>query len=503
MPIQSGFPVKSRAFVVFAIAVFVIPIVFAARNLSTWPARLRYSGEESYEGVALAEMTRLARGEPIYARGAADHFDAATYGPLYYLLGKHLIRSLNPSYLPLRLLSVVGMLGCAAGCGILAFWLSQSYVALFLGPIVFLSYGMVTDHGLQALSDGAALLVSFTGFLVAYRLRNSRAVLLAAPIMILGFYLKPQYIAGPLAVVLFYLLERQWWRAAEFAGLSTLGLLSLFAYFQWIAFPGQAFWRHFLLYQASLFSWHRFGIALFLYVLLFFIPLLFVIEYLRTSRNRMMACYLGVGIVLGLLTYAKSASGIHYFFESVFVVSTVVTALLAGELARQRMPVDLLLVLTLMLFAAQWSTKPAPRSSDFQQHEVIQSYLRQNFPPGAKALGPAPGDLLQADLETPYAGVFQLTQLVHRGILSDRELVAAIRAHEFSVVTLNFDVWRERDPYWLRFYLTAPMIEAIQQEYVLATNLDLPLPERERLGDRFYAYVPRRGPQASLQAAHP
>ena len=140
MPTQTGFPVKSRVLVLSAVAVFLIPFVFAARNLSTWPARLRYSGEESYEGVALAEMTRLARGEPIYARGAADRFDAAAYGPLYYLLGKHLLSFVNPSYFPLRLLSVVGMLGCAAGCGILAFWLSQSYVALFLGPIVFLSY---------------------------------------------------------------------------------------------------------------------------------------------------------------------------------------------------------------------------------------------------------------------------------------------------------------------------------------------------------------------------
>src|SRR5215469_16513938 len=185
MPIQSAFRVKSRAFVLPAVAAFLIPSLFAARNLSSWRARLRYNGEESYEGVALAEMTRLGRGESIYAPGARDHFDAATYGPLYYLMGKHFVRFSNPSYLPLRLLSGVAMLGCAAGCGILAFWLTQSYLALFLGPMVFLSYGMVTDHGLQALSDGAALLVSFTGFLVAYRLRNSRAVLLAAPIMIL------------------------------------------------------------------------------------------------------------------------------------------------------------------------------------------------------------------------------------------------------------------------------------------------------------------------------
>ena len=482
---------RSRAFVLFAICVFLVPIFFTSRNLSTWPTRLRYTGEESYEGVALAEMTRLGHGEPIYASGAADRFDAATYGPLYYLLGKRIISLPNPSYFPLRMLSLVGMLGCAAGCGLLAFWLTRSYLAAFLSPLVFLSYGMVTDHGLQALSDGPALLLFFTGFLVAYRFRDSRAVLLAAPIMVLGFYFKPQYIAGPVAVVLFHLIRRHWRRAVEFAGLSALCLLSLFAYFQWIAFPGQAFWRHFLLYQAALFSWQRFGIALFLYVLLFFIPLLFVIEYLHTSRNQMIACYLGAAIVLGLLTYSKSASGMHYFFETVFIVSTVVPALIAGELAKQRLPVDLLLVLTLMLFAGQWSTKPAPRPSDFQQHEAIRNYLRQNFPPGAKALGPAPGDLLQAGLQTPYAGVFQLTQLVHRGILPDRELAAALRAHQFSVVTLNFDVWRERDPYWLRFYLTAPMIEAVQQEYVLAANLDLPLPERERPADRFYAYVPR------------
>jgi hypothetical protein len=486
--------VKSRALALCALAAFLVPIVFTARNLSTWPARLGYTGEESYEGVALAEMTRLGRGEPIYAAGAVGRFDAATYGPLYYILGKHVISLDTPSYLPLRLISVVGMLGCAAGCGLLAFWLTGSRMAAFLGLLVFLSYGMVTDHGLQALSDSAALFLFFVGFLTAYRFRDSRAVLLAAPIMILGFFMKPQYIAGPVAVVLFHLLGRQWRRAGEFAGLCALCGVSLFAYFQWVAFAGQAFWRHFLLYQASLFSWQRFGIALFLYALLFFIPLLFVIEYLRTSRNRMIACYLGAAIVLGLLTYSKSASGMHYFFETVFIVSTVVPALIAREFAKQRLPVDLLLVQALMLFAGQWSTKPAPRPADFQQHEVIQNYLRQNFLPGAQALGPAPGDLLQAGLRTPYAGVFQLTQLVHRGILSDRDLVGRIYGHEISVITLNLDVSAERNPYWLRFYLTAPMIEAIRREYVLATILDLPQPERERLGDHFYAYVPRSGP---------
>lgn len=436
-------------------------------------------------------MIRLGRGEPIYASGAANSFDDATYGPLYYLLGEHIIDLQHPSYLPLRLLSVSGMVGCALGCGLLALWLARSYLAAFLAPVVFLSYGMVTDHGIQALSDALALSVFFAGFLFAYRFRGSRSVLLAAPLMVLGFYIKPQYIAGPVAVLLFLALGRQLRRAVEFAGLSALCGISLFAFFQWIAFPGQAFWRHFLLYQASLFSWQRFGKAVFLFALLFLLPLLFAIEYLRTRGNRMLACYLGAAVVLGLLTYSKSASGIHYFFETVLILSTLLAASISEEILEGRKPIDLLLVLGLTLFAGQWSTKPAPQPSDFLQHEAVLDYLRSNFPPGAKALATAPGDLLQAGLRTPYAGIFTLTQLVHQGILPDGPLVAAIRDHQFCVIALHFDVWRERDPYWLRFYLTAPMIQAIQDEYVLATSLDLPLPERERPEDRFYAYVPR------------
>jgi len=482
--------VGPRTSALWAIVGFLIPLLFAARNLSTWPARLAYGGEESYEGVPLAEMVRLGHGEPIYSAGAAYSFSDGTYGPVYYLTGAHVLNLQNPSYFPLRLLSAFGMLGCAAGCGLLAFWLSRSYVALFLAPPVFLSYGMVTDHGLQALSDGIALLLFFSGLLIAYRFREKRLVLLAVPLMVLGFFYKPQYVAGPVAVVLFLLSERRWRRAAEFVGLSALGGVCLFGYFQWVAFQGQAFWRHFLLYQASLFVLRRFGMALFIYALLFLIPLVFVIEFLRVSRDRMIACYVCAALVLGLVTYSKSASGVHYFFETALIVSALIPALIARELAHGR-PFDLLLVLALMLFAGQWSTTPPPRPSDCVQHQAIQDYLRHNFAPADEALGPAPGDLAQAGLCTPYSGLFTLTRLVERARLSDRDLTTAIRAHRFAVIALYFDVWRERDPQYARIYVTAPMLQAIQEEYALAASLDLPLLERLRPESRLYIYVPR------------
>ena len=89
---------------------------FAVRNVSSWPTRINYPGEESYEGAALAEITRLAQSVPIYAPPSEAGFAGATYGPLYFITSSHLIDPAQPSYRPLRLLSALAILGCACGC---------------------------------------------------------------------------------------------------------------------------------------------------------------------------------------------------------------------------------------------------------------------------------------------------------------------------------------------------------------------------------------------------
>ncbi len=478
----------------YGLVAFLLTGFFVARNLATWPSRISYPGDESYEGVALAEVLHLRQGVPIYAPAAVNGFDAATYGPLFYLLGEHLIDPNNLSYLPLRLLSVLGIFGCASCCGLLAFWLTKSYLAAFLSPLVFLSYGMVTGHAIQALSDGVALFLSFAGFLVAYRLRAGRAILLAAPLMILGFYYKPQFVAGPLAVLALLILQKRYREAAKFAALLASCGLGLFGFFQWVAFPGQAFWRHFLVYQTTLLSWQRFGVAAFVLALLLFLPVVLGLEYLRTYADKMLSCYLFFALLLGFLTYSKAGSGVHYFLESVLLLSVLIPALLAKDIALRRHPADVILLLGIMLFAGQWSMKRPPQATDFEQYDVIQSFLRQSFPPHARSLAIAPGDLLQAGLETPYSGLFPLTLLAHRGKVSDSGLATQIRACRFSIIVLSFDLQQEHDPYWLDFYGTPSTLEAIESSYELATRLDLPTPERERPQDGFYVYVPRSRP---------
>lgn len=496
----TGSASKVNTSLLFMVSAFLLAGFFAVRNVSSWPARISYPGDESYEGVALAEMIHLRQGIPIYAAGAKDGFDAATYGPLYYLTGEILVDPANPSYVPLRIVSALAILGCAACCGLLAFRFTGSLFAAWLSPLLFLSYGMATAHGIQGLSDGMSLFLYFWGFLVAYRFRNSRGILLAVPIMILGFYYKPQYVAGLLAVPTFLFLDKRRRLALEFISLLGVGGLGTFALFQWVIFRGQAFWQHFLFYQTALLSWHLLGRALFVFAILLFLMVVLSVEYLREAPNKLVSCYLFFAVLLGVLTFCKEAGGVHYFFETVFLVCALVPALLASRVAARIYPLDLILLLSIALLAAQWLTKLPPQRSDVEKYDTMQSFLRGHFAPHAASLSLAPGDLLQAALETPYSGLFQLAQLDHGGLVHDRELVSKIREKRFAVIVLNFDAARERDPYWLRFY-TPAILEAVGDRYKLEATLEMPSPTKDRSQDSFYIYVPREPVTAAQKPA--
>ena len=476
------------------IAAFLFAGFFTFRNVATWPTRLAYPGEESYESYPLADIVHLLKGVPIYAPGAANGFNGGIYGPLYYLAGSHLVNPEKPEYFPLRILSMLGLLGCAACCGVLAYWLSRSYAAAFLSPLVFLSYRMTTDTGISALSDTIALLLFFSAFLVAYRFRKSRIILLAAPVMCLGFYYKPQYIAGPLAVLLFLLLEKRYGLATQFVGALGLTGFGLLAIFQWVVFPGQAFWRHFLFYQAPLLSWHRFLVGFLIFLFMLGVPLLLGAQYLCRYPDKLLACYLGCAILLGLATIGKEGSGIRYFFESILLVSALMPALLAKNFASGTRDGTAVFLFSISILFGQAFRRPVPQPSDFARNQAVQQFLRNNFPAHSAALGVFPADLMQAGLDVPFDDLYDLSRLARRGKLSDRGLVDAIRNRRFAVIVLNVDLSTERDEYRLNYFLTGPMRKAVQEEYELRTRLAIPAPEGLWNEHWLYLYVPRKSP---------
>ena len=183
----------SRTRATFAALALLMVGLAAGRQVAWWPARVRYPGElDTVEGRELADMVMLRKGVPVYAPVTPERFNAVGYGPLFYLLGSELIHPQHPSYLPLRILAAIGTLGLAAGCGLLAWWISQSYLAAIFAPLLFLSYFFTTLFGVAVHSDSVALLLWFGGFLVAYRFRLTHRVLLAVPPLVLGVFYKGQ-----------------------------------------------------------------------------------------------------------------------------------------------------------------------------------------------------------------------------------------------------------------------------------------------------------------------
>lgn len=466
--------------------------LFAGLHVSTWPVRLRYPGElNDTEGMRLVEMQHLREGIPIYAPATAERFDAAIYGPLYYLIGSRLIDPDKPAYLPLRLLATLGTLGCAAASGLLAFQLGRSVLAAALAPLLVLSYGFVSYYGTSSRADSLALCLSMAGVVVAYRFRESPRVLLAMPVFLAAFFYKQQFVAAPLAVFAFLVLEKRFRRAAAFAGLMTVGVLGLLALFQFVVFPGQAFFRHFFFYNLLPFSWTQLKGGDIVFAVMFVVPMFVGFEFVRVHRDKYLACYLLAAAIIALLAVGKEGSGTNYFLESILILAAPCAALLAERIAQPARAIELLVLLAVTIFAGQSLTPAAPQPDDFARDRAMQDYLRKNFPPRTCALGYHTGDLVRADLATPVSDLFQYAQLVRAGRLSDQDLAAALERRQFRVITLAFDLQAGKDQSGLKRSLTERWAKTVIENYQPAESLPLPGPERFHADDRFYAWVPR------------
>lgn len=474
-----------------ACALFIAGI-FAGLHMADWPIRLSYPGEQILsEGSPLTEIVYLRRGVHIYDRVSSEHFDASIYGPLYYLLGSRLLDPDNPGYRTLRVISILGMLGCAGGCGLLAFWLARSRVAAVLAPLIFLSYAFVHSFGTSVRPDMIALALSMGALLVVYRSQGNRELLLSAMLALLSFFYKSQFVAFPLGILIFLLLEKRRELALRFVGLLAIGGVLLMALFQFVIFRGQAFLDHLLLYNVLPFSWHQMAIGAIFLLLVLLVPLLVGLHYLQQYPNKIILCCLCSASVLGLVMVARTGSDTNYFLESTVLVSTLFAALIGRNIAEATPVGPALLLLVISLFLGQWFAAPPPRQEDFALDRAVQTYLRGHFTPQTPALGYYSGDLLRAGFQLPISDLYHYSQLERQGRISDQGLAAQLRSRRFGVIVLHFDLSTEEDPYWLNYYLTATTREAIRANYQLAAILEMPKPERFRAEDRLYVWVPR------------
>lgn len=473
----------------------VLAVFFAGWNLSGWPVRLAYPGEELVvEGMRLAEIVHLREGIPIYAPSSPEGFDASIYGPLYYLLGAQIVNPKEPSYFPLRLLSTLGTLGLAAGCALLAYWLSGTSFAASLACLMFLGYSFVAVNGVSARPDMVALLLAYVGFLVAYRFRTPRGVTLAAVIMVLSFFYKQQFVAAPSALLLCLLYGKRFRLAARFVlVLSVCGLGSVIL-FQFVIFSGQDFLLHFVNYNLLPFELRRFEAGLFVVVVVLLLPILADTPFLCTHPNAILAFYIVCSVISSLIAVGKAGSGTNYFIEPLLVIVPVFAALVAASMTDAIRSAGLLCVVVITLLAAEGLGlhDAAPEPADFAVDRTNQDFLRRNFAPGTPGLDFYTGDLLRAGLATPISDPYQYTQLICKGALSGHDLLEMLNRRRFGVIILHFDLASERSwPHKGVMCLDKGLGEAILGNYLNIATLHPPGPEKRRGAAQFYIWVPR------------
>jgi hypothetical protein len=309
-----------------------------------------------------------------------------------------------------------------------------------IAPTLFLAYPFVTHFGTQNRCDSLALLLWFSGFLTAYRFRDSGKILFATPLMTVGFFYKQQFIAAPLAILLFLILERRYRHAAQFVGL--LGVLGcgMLAIFQFVIFRHQSFLLHFFYYnaiQASLAQSVQWAVVL---AVTLIVPVGVAIYYVRAHPNRLVTCYFGIVIPLLLLTMARRGANINYAIELLLLLCPLFAAQIAASLAHPVRAVMFTFLLSLTLWMGNAIPVWRPHAADVHRDHAVQLYLRNNFPQGAQTLGLYVGDLERAGLDTPLTDLANYTWLVCANRLSDQILVTPLLERRYALILLRFDL---------------------------------------------------------------
>jgi len=493
---------------------FVVPLAsmtllgcFAVMQLSRWPNRLRYPGEEdAAEGTQLSEMVHLRRGIPIYRAPSNGDFDSAIYGPLCYLLGAAVVNPQHPAYLPLRLLSLSAVVGLGVLSGLFVFHLTGSGWGAMLAPMLLFGNAYVARYGVSARADMVALLLSFAGFYVFFRQRESRrALMLAAGLMLLSFFYKQQFIGAPASVFLYLLIIKRFRAAAEFAACIGIGGLLLSGVFSRLIFPDQPFLTHFLAYNHLPFNKELLLPEILMFVVPLFVPLLGSADFLDSQEDRLIKTYAILATAGYFLLLFSSGSGAdtNRCLEAVVVLNCLMAARIASArsvLGGMAWTTSLVLTLTLVTLLNSAFVVPKVQAEDFRDDAAVQKYLRENFAPDTPILTYYAADPLRAGLAAPITNLWHYSALLRTGMISDRDIVARIQSGGYGAILLDFDLDTSTVEKQGDFYTTPAIRIAILSNYREQAQLIQPTPELTRFSSgKIHVWAPRQSKRGARE----
>ncbi len=232
----------------------LIGFLFHSFEVISWPYQVDYD-----EGLNLSSSWNLAQGRNIYANNVPDHFNAAPYPVIYFLLNAVSIKVWGVQLQSGRLFSFTASLAIAGMIGWCVWMATQragvnrvnargaSIVAgllWFVPPPIYI-WSTLYKQDLFAIS---LALLSIT---LVYRWQDSKWLWWTAPLMALAFFAKQNELLAT-GVGCGYIILRDWRRGWRLTLLTLACLAIPFALLN--LFTGGGYYNHTIAYQ--LVPWH-------------------------------------------------------------------------------------------------------------------------------------------------------------------------------------------------------------------------------------------------------
>ena len=474
----------------------------------TAPYQLDYG-----EGVVLAGALRVAQGQSLYPPVKGVPYVIDPWGPVLYLLLAAPARIFGASFVAPRLLSAAATLASTLFLFLLLrLWTRSRKVALIFS-LLYLSLPVIRVWSWLLRPDHFGLAFSLAGiYLFAAR---PRRWLIAACLFVAAAFIKPTFIAAPLAVFLYLLAQKQRSRALGFA-IYTAGMgLAAFAIMQGLTGGNFAF--HFLRTHPGYALAHFVGMTALVvwgFPALDLLGWIFVAQSLWRSRYLLPVLYFCTSKLVTLSSGNEGASGNHFleWAATLCLVAGVaydclsrqqprrVYSQLACSLAVVGVVASLMVFFPLVFmpwqrldqkidlalleyspirgqFAGLLRTAD-PRDSMCPE---LQAFLRRQV--GSRALSENVGTALLSGRRLLVTEPFIYRQLVSRSELSAEPLAAMIRSRQVDFIILNQETpqlrlprkgtgrswWWEREGPW-----PSSILDGIEENYAVSGHFQCP-----------------------------
>jgi hypothetical protein len=304
---------------------------------------LRVTGENIYpEAAGVLAAQRWAHGLPLYGDYRQPPYLMTAFPPLWYAFiaagAKAGLSSLDSLTAFGRILSIASLFGVV----VLAFlWnrrLGFSIRFALLAPALYLCFPVLIPWAVTARPDFPALLFSFFAVYIVGLRSGTTSICIAGIAAALGFLIRHNSVAAPVAIVLWLLWSRRWKNAALFCAiwavvvavpllllqLSSHGLLLLNMSSAKFGPMAPTYIRG-ILHQLFVSEGHGFAI-----LLLVFGVFGFLTSLEQTGEGtRLLNVYFVLSLGLAVIGSATAGAGVNHYLEPVLTMAVLVPTGLA------------------------------------------------------------------------------------------------------------------------------------------------------------------------------